>query len=100
MQEARTGYADPAFGNGYEFTGGTGHPLPVDPLRRPAELREGRTAHHPVVIVGAGLAGLTLACALARYGVPAVVVDEDDTVGVKGASSRGICYTQKSLEVF
>jgi hypothetical protein len=32
--------------------------------------------------------------------VRAVVLDEDDTVGVKGASSRGICYAQKSLEIF
>ena len=31
---------------------------------------------------------------------PAVLLDEDNTVGVKGASSRGICYTQKSLEIF
>ena len=30
----------------------------------------------------------------------AVVLDEDDTVGVRGASSRGICYAQKSLEIF
>jgi 3-(3-hydroxy-phenyl)propionate hydroxylase len=30
----------------------------------------------------------------------AVLLDEDNTVGVKGASSRGICYTQKSLEIF
>jgi 3-(3-hydroxy-phenyl)propionate hydroxylase len=28
------------------------------------------------------------------------VLDEDNTVGVKGASSRGICYTQQSLEIF
>ena len=28
------------------------------------------------------------------------VLDEDDTVGVRGASSRGICYAQKSLEIF
>jgi 3-(3-hydroxy-phenyl)propionate hydroxylase len=32
--------------------------------------------------------------------VPAVLLDEDNTVGVKGAASRGICYTQKSLEIF
>ena len=29
-----------------------------------------------------------------------VLLDEDDTVGVRGASSRGICYAQKSLEIF
>ena len=28
------------------------------------------------------------------------MLDEDDTVGVRGASSRGICYAQKSLEIF
>ncbi|MBK0394455.1 FAD-dependent monooxygenase [Ramlibacter algicola] len=96
-----TGYAETAFTNGYEFTQGSGYRLPTYPFVEPPELRaEGRTGHHPVVIVGAGLAGLTLACALARLHVPAVVVDEDDTVGVKGASSRGICYTQKSLEIF
>ena len=55
---------------------------------------------HDIVIVGAGLAGLTLACDLAQRGVRAVVLDEDDTVGVRGASSRGICYAQKSLEIF
>ena len=47
-----------------------------------------------------GITGLTLACSLARHGVAAVLLDEDNTVGVKGASSRGICYTQKSLEIF
>lgn len=55
---------------------------------------------HDIVIVGGGLAGLTLACDLAQRGVQAVLIDEDDSVGVRGASSRGICYAQKSLEVF
>ena len=59
-----------------------------------------RVVRHPIVIVGAGPAGLTLACDLARRGVRAVLLDEDDTVGVRGASSRGICYAQKSLEIF
>ena len=100
MDELRTGYADTTFSNGYEFTQGRGYQLPEYPFTAPAELLEGRTGEHPIVIVGAGLAGLTAACALATYGVPAVVLDEDNTVGVKGASSRGICYTQKSLEIF
>ena len=50
--------------------------------------------------MGGGITGLTLACALACHGVAAVLLDEDNTVGVKGASSRGICYTQRSLEIF
>ncbi len=93
-------YAETAFSNGYEFTSGSGYVLPEYPFVEPPEIRSGQPGRHPIVIVGGGLAGLTLACALARYQVPAVLLDEDNTVGVKGASSRGICYTQKSLEIF
>src|SRR4051794_35425918 len=93
-------YEQTQFTNSYEFTQGTGYCLPEYPFVEPAEVRTGETSHHPIVIVGGGLAGLTLACSLARYGVPAVLLDEDNTVGVKGAASRGICYTQKSLEIF
>jgi 3-(3-hydroxy-phenyl)propionate hydroxylase len=102
MEGLRTGsgYAETAFTNGYEFTQGSGYRLPEYPFVPPPELRGGEVGPYPVVIVGAGLSGLTLACALAQYGVAAVVLDEDNTVGVKGASSRGICYTQKSLEIF
>jgi 3-(3-hydroxy-phenyl)propionate hydroxylase len=93
-------YAETVFSNGYEFTEGTGYRLPEYPFREPPELAGGQPGHHAVVIVGGGISGLTLACALAQYGVAAVLLDEDNTVGVKGASSRGICYTQKSLEIF
>ncbi len=92
-------YASAAFTNGYEFARG-GYELPHYPFTAPPELTSGHTVRHPIVIVGAGITGLTLACALARQGIAAVVLDEDDSVGVKGASSRGICYTQKSLEIF
>ena len=77
-----------------------GYALPEYPFSVPPELREGKRHHHAVVIVGGGLTGLTLACRLAQLRVPAVLLDEDNTVGVKGASSRGICYTQQSLEIF
>lgn len=85
---------------GYEFTPGTGYPLPEYPFVEPAELRTGEVRHHPVVVVGAGITGLTVACALARLGVPTVLLEDNNTVGLKGASSRGICYAQKSLEIF
>ena len=93
-------YADTPFVNGYEFTQGRGYALPEYPFVTPSEITTGQPGEHDVVIVGGGITGLTLACALARLGVQAVLLDEDNTVGVKGASSRGICYTQKSLEIF
>ena len=93
-------YRDPAYTNGYEFTQGTGYTLPHYPFVEPPELQQGQAGHHRLVIVGAGITGLTLACSLARLGIAAVLLDEDNTVGVKGAASRGICYTQKSLEIF
>ena len=80
-------------------TTGGAYELPVYPFVEPAELR-GKIGRHAVVVIGAGLAGLTAACDLALRGVPVVVIDEDNTVGVRGASSRGICYAQKSLEIF
>ncbi len=89
-----------AFTNGYEFTQGSGYALPEYPFVAPPELTQRKRVRHPIVIVGGGIVGLTLACSLARLGVAAVLLDEDNTVGVKGASSRGICYTQKSLEIF
>jgi 3-(3-hydroxy-phenyl)propionate hydroxylase len=79
-------------------TGGH-YELPVYPFVEPAELK-GQLGRHPVVIVGGGLAGLTAACDFSLRGIPAVLLDEDDTVGVRGAASRGICYAQKSLELF
>jgi 3-(3-hydroxy-phenyl)propionate hydroxylase len=89
-----------AFTNGYEFARGAGYTLPEYPFVEPPELRTGELKRHAVVIAGGGITGLTLACALAHYGVKAVLLDEDNTVGVKGASSRGICYAQKTLEIF
>ena len=74
--------------------------LPEYPFVAPADINSKVIQTYPVVIVGAGLSGLTLACKLAHLGIAAVVLDEDNTVGVKGASSRGICYTQQSLEIF
>ena len=58
------------------------HPLPGRDRRR----RPGR----PDAGLRPGAARRARAC----------VLDEDDTVGVRGASSRGICYAQKSLEIF
>ncbi|MBU7576029.1 MAG: FAD-dependent oxidoreductase [Hydrogenophaga sp.] len=95
-----TAYRETAHTNSYEFTSGAGYVLPEYEFVPPPELTSETRVRHPIVIVGGGITGLTLACSLARLGVKAILIDEDNTVGVKGASSRGICYTQKSLEIF
>ncbi|MCY1165766.1 3-(3-hydroxy-phenyl)propionate/3-hydroxycinnamic acid hydroxylase [compost metagenome] len=100
MLETPKNYAAAVFSNGYEFSQGTGYQLPEYPFVEPPEIASGEVKRHAIVIVGGGITGLTLACALAQYGVKALLLDEDNTVGVKGASSRGICYAQKTLEIF
>jgi 3-(3-hydroxy-phenyl)propionate hydroxylase len=93
-------FSPASFNHGYEFSQGTGYSLPEYEAVIPDAVHTGQTEHHDILIVGGGLTGLTLACSLAQLGVSCVLLDEDNTVGVKGASSRGICYTQKSLEIF
>lgn len=66
------------------------------PYRRPSDL-DAKGARRPVVIVGAGIAGPTLALSLAARGVPSVILDEDDTVSL---GSRSICQAKHSLEIW
>ncbi len=100
MLQTAQNYTSAQAASGYEFSQGTGYQLPEYPFTPPPELGARRVKRHEIVIVGGGLAGLTLACALNQYGVKAILLDEDNSVGVKGASSRGICYAQKTLEIF
>jgi 3-(3-hydroxy-phenyl)propionate hydroxylase len=50
-----------------------------------------------LVVVGAGLVGLTLALDLARQGVAVTVLDDDDTVAT---GSRAICFAKRTLEIY
>ena len=71
------------------FSGGR-YQLPEYPFRVPRELADGVAQRHCVAIVGAGLVGLTAACSLAELGISVVVLDEDNNVGARGVSSRGV----------
>lgn len=55
------------------------------------------TSLHPVVIAGGGPIGLALALGLARYGVPVIVLEADDSVCF---GSRAACISRRSLEIF
>lgn len=70
---------------------------PHYPYRRSADQDAGAdAAHHPVIIVGAGLVGLAAAVDLAQQGIATVVLDDDDTVSF---GSRAICFAKRSLEI-
>ena len=64
--------------------------------RRPPELSGAAPRRYPVVIVGAGPAGMTAALDCRLHGIPVVVLDDDDTVSV---GSRGLCYAKRALEI-
>lgn len=52
---------------------------------------------HPVVIVGAGPIGLSMAVDLALHGIASVVLDDNNVVSV---GSRAICWAKRTLEIF
>ncbi len=74
--------------------------LPIYPYVRPDDMDRPRREPHPVAVVGAGLTGLTLALDLVRRGIPVVVLDDDNTVGVRGLASRGMVWAQRTLDIF
>jgi 3-(3-hydroxy-phenyl)propionate hydroxylase len=51
----------------------------------------------PVVIVGAGPVGLSLAIDLAQRGIPVVLLDNDHRLST---GSRAICFAKRTLEIF
>jgi 3-(3-hydroxy-phenyl)propionate hydroxylase len=64
--------------------------------RHPDQDRTGaNAAEHPVVVVGAGPVGLSLAIDLAQRGESVVLLDDADRIG---EGSRAICFSKRSLE--
>jgi 3-(3-hydroxy-phenyl)propionate hydroxylase len=62
-----------------------------------AEQKTATPARHPVLIVGAGPIGLTMALDLAARGVRCVIVDDNNTVSI---GSRAVCYAKRPLEIW
>src|SRR3954452_25219313 len=64
--------------------------------RHPDQDRPGANmAEHPVIVVGAGPVGLSLAIDLAQRGQHVVLLDDADRIG---EGTRAICFSKRSLE--
>ena len=57
----------------------------------------GTIKRHPVVVIGAGLIGLTAALDCAMRGIPVIVMDDNNTVSI---GSRAVCYAKRPLEIW
>jgi 3-(3-hydroxy-phenyl)propionate hydroxylase len=69
----------------------------VFPYRRSSDQDAATPVRHPVVVVGAGPIGLSLAIDLALQQVPVVLLDNDDRLST---GSRAICFAKRTLEIF
>ena len=65
--------------------------------KRCADQDASRPVRHPVVIVGAGPVGLSVAIDLAQQGEQVVLLDDDDRLS---NGSRAICFAKRTLEIF
>jgi 3-(3-hydroxy-phenyl)propionate hydroxylase len=65
--------------------------------RRHADQVRAKPADYPVVIIGAGPVGLTLAIDLKLRGVECVLLDDQDRIG---EGSRAICFAKRTLEIW
>ena len=67
------------------------------PYKTPPEILEGKQDTYPVVIIGAGPIGLSLAIDLAQRGIKSVLLDDNNIVST---GSRAICWAKRTLEIF
>ncbi|MBI5720473.1 MAG: FAD-dependent oxidoreductase [Burkholderiales bacterium] len=63
---------------------------------KPPEIGQREVRRVPLVVVGAGPVGLAAALDSAQRGLPALVLDEDNTVSL---GSRGVCYAKRAIEI-
>jgi len=70
---------------------------PVFPYQRFPDQDNSVTSHHPVIVVGGGLVGLTTAIDLLTQGISVVVLEKGNTVS---EGSRSICQAKRTLEIW
>jgi 3-(3-hydroxy-phenyl)propionate hydroxylase len=70
---------------------------PEFPYRQSDAQREGRVERHPLVVIGAGPIGLSVALDCAQRGIRVLLLDDNNTVSV---GSRAVCYAKRPLEIW
>ncbi len=66
------------------------------PYERSTDQDAAKPVRHPVVIMGGGPIGIATAVDLGRQGIPVLVLDDHEGVGM---GSRAICFAKRSLEI-
>ena len=69
---------------------------PIYDYRKSSDQEASPPVHHPLIIVGAGPVGLAAALESDLQGIPAVVLDDNNTVSI---GSRAVCYSKRALEI-
>ncbi|MEP3436543.1 MAG: FAD-dependent oxidoreductase [Hoeflea sp.] len=66
------------------------------PYARSDDQDAAKPVRHPVVVGGGGPIGLAMALDLGRQGIPVVVLDDHEGIGM---GSRAICFSKRALEI-
>ncbi|KGF68891.1 FAD-dependent oxidoreductase [Hoeflea sp. BAL378] len=66
------------------------------PYQRSADQDAPAPVRHPVVVGGCGPIGLAMALDLGRQGIPVLVLDDHEGIGM---GSRAICFSKRALEI-
>ena len=66
------------------------------PYERSSDQDADAPVRHPVVIMGGGPVGVGLALDLGQQGIPVVVLDDHEGIGM---GSRAICFSKRTLEI-
>ncbi len=66
------------------------------PYERSPDQDRDAPVRHPVVVMGGGPIGIATALDIGRQGIPVVVLDDHEGVGM---GSRAICFSKRTLEI-
>lgn len=66
------------------------------PYERSSDQDAAQPVRHPVVIVGGGPIGIATALDLGQQGIPVLVLDDHEGIGM---GSRAICFAKRTLEI-